>query len=210
MSNSVRMFSMVGAAIAWGALALSLSLDLGGPEAIGAVLGRFVSSFTILTNGFAAVAFTAVAFEPRRIDRVEVIGAVTVYLFIVALVYFAEFHGALETAGIRRLPDAALHDLVPALFIVFWAVFTPKGLLTWRAPFLWLVFPLAYLAFMLSRGALTGVYAYPFLDAGALGYGRVAVNGLVLMAVYLVTGALLVLADCGLGWMSRPAARTSS
>ncbi len=203
MAGYVRIYAGIAAAIAWGALIFSLVLDLAGPDAAGAVLGRFVSSFTIQTNAMAALAFTAVAAEPRRIRRTAFIGAIAVYLFIVALVYFAEFHGALETTGLRRIPDAALHDGVPLLFLAFWAVFTPKGLLTWRAPFLWLVFPLAYLAFTLTRGALTGVYSYPFLDAAALGYARVVVNGLVLMAVYLVVGGLLVLADCGLSCFSR-------
>jgi hypothetical protein len=203
MAGYVRVFASIGAAIAWGALIFSLALDLAGPDTVSAVLGRFVSSFTIETNAMAALAFTAVALDPRRIRRTGFIGAIAVYLLIVALVYFAEFHGALETTGLRRIPDAALHDVVPLLFLVFWAAFTPKGLLTWRAPFLWLVFPLAYLAFTLTRGALTGVYSYPFLDAAALGYARVAVNGLVLMAVYLVVGALLVLADCGLNRFSR-------
>ncbi len=35
---------------------------------------------------------------------------------------------------------------------------------------------------MLSRGrAITGEYPYQFIDAGALGYGQVAINVLVLM-----------------------------
>jgi hypothetical protein len=203
MVKPVRVFAGIGAAIAWSALIFSLVLDLAGPDAIGVLLDRFVSSFTIETNALAALAFTAVAVDPRRIRRTTFIGAIAVYLFIVALVYFAEFGGALETTGLRRIPDAAIHDGVPLLFLVFWAAFTPKGLLTWRAPFLWLVFPLGYLAFTLTRGVLTGIYSYPFLDAAALGYARVAVNGLVLMAVYLVVGAVLVLADCGLSRFSR-------
>jgi len=203
MAGYVRVYASIGAAIAWGALIFSLALDLAGPDAVSAVLGRFISSFTIETNAMAALAFTAIALDPRRIQRTAFIGAIAVYLFIVALVYFAEFGGALETTGLRQIPDAAIHDGVPLLFLVFWAVLTPKGLLGWRAPFLWLAFPLAYLAFTLTRGALTGVYSYPFLDAAALGYARVAVNGLVLMAVYLVVGALLVLTDCGLSRFSR-------
>jgi hypothetical protein len=205
MTGYVRVFASAGAAVAWGALIFSLALGLAGPDAAGDVLGRFVSSFTIMTNALAALAFTAVAADPERIDRTQFIGAVAVYLFIVALVYFAEFHGALETTGIGAIPDAAIHDVVPLLFLVFWAAFTPKGRLTWRAPFLWLAFPLAYLAFTLTRGALTGIYSYPFLDAAALGYARVAVNGFVLMAVYLVAGGLLVLADCALSRFSRSA-----
>ncbi len=133
MAGYVRVFAGIGAAIAWGALIFSLVLDLAGPDAVGAVLGRFVSSFTIETNAMAALAFTAVAADPRRTRFTGFIGAVAVYLFIVALVYFAEFHGALETTGLRRIPDAAIHDGVPLLFLVFLGgVLAPKGLLGWR------------------------------------------------------------------------------
>ena len=205
MVKNIRVFAIGGAVIAWGGLAFSLALGLLGPDSAGDVIGRFVSSFTIITNALAALAFTAVAADPMRLRHAAPLGAIAVYLFIVALVFFLEFHGALETTGIAAIPDAAIHDIVPLLYIVFWAAFVPKGTLTWRAPFAWLIFPLAYLAFALTRGALTGIYPYPFLDASLLGYGKVAVNGMALMAIYLVVGFVLTLIDCGLGRFS-PAA----
>lgn len=202
MARNIRVFAIIGAIVAWGGLVFSLALGLAGPDSAGDLIGRFVSSFTILTNALAALTFSAIATDPRRMRRAGLLGAIAVYLFIVALVFFLEFHGALETTGTAMIPDAAIHDIVPLSFIVFWAVFVPKGTLTWRAPFAWLVFPLAYLAFALARGALTGIYPYPFLDAAGLGYGHVAVNGLALMAIYLVAGFVLVLIDCGLGRFS--------
>ena len=42
----------------------------------------------------------------------------------------------------------------------------------------------AYLSCVLTRGAITGEYLYQFVDAGTLGYGQVAINVLVLMAVF--------------------------
>ena len=205
MFTNIRVFAIGGAVIAWGGLIFSLALGLSGSDPSGDVIGRFVSSFTIITNALAALAFTAIAADPRRMRHAAPLGAIAVYLFIVALVFFLEFHGALETTGIAAIPDATIHDIVPLLYVVFWAAFVPKGTLTWRAPFAWLIFPLAYLAFALTRGALSGIYPYPFLDAAALGYGKVAVNGLALMAIYLVVGFVLLLIDCGLGRFSPPA-----
>lgn len=210
MVKHVRLIASAGAIVAWGGLIFSLALGLAGPGAAGDVIGRFVSSFTIMTNALAALAFSAIAADPRRMRHAAPLGAIAVYLFIVALVFFLEFHGALETTGIGAIPDATIHDIVPLFYIVFWAAFVPKGTLTWRAPFAWLVFPLAYLAFALARGALTGVYSYPFLDAEALGYGKVAVNGLALMAIYLVVGFVLVLIDWGLGRFSKAASNTAA
>ena len=54
------------------------------------------------------------------------------------------------------------------------------------------VLPIAWLAFTLIRGAFTGYYPYPFLDAGEQGYGWVTLNSVVigLFFVALATGAL--------------------
>ena len=63
----------------------------------------------------------------------------------------------------------------------------------------WLLYPLIYLGFILSRGALTRRYPYPFIDAGKLGYPLVLANATALVIAFLVLG-LLVLA---IGrWMS--------
>ncbi len=205
MGRYSRWLAAAIAALAWIGLVLSLVLGSNG-RSLTEIVVAYVSSFTILTNAVAAVALTAVARDPRNLRRTGLLAATVVYLLIVALVYLAEFHGALETTGIRMVPDALIHLVVPALFFVFWFVCVPKGSLNWRTPFVVLVFPLAYLAYMLVRGTLTGVYAYPFLDAAALGYTKVGENSLALLGVYLVLGIVFTLIDCGFSRFSRPIA----
>ena len=51
---------------------------------------------------------------------------------------------------------------------------------------------LAYLVYALVRGAITGTYFYPFLDAGALGLGQVLINSAVLSVAFLAAGAAVV------------------
>jgi len=201
--NRARWFA--GAIAALACIGLVLSLVLGGEgRPLVQIVVSYVSSFTILTNLIAAAVLTAIARDPRQLRRTGLLAATAVYLLIVTLVYLAEFRGALESTGLRAVPDALIHLVVPLLFCAFWFVCVPKGSLAWTTPFSVLAFPLAYLAYMLTRGALTGVYAYPFLDARALGYTKVAENSLALVGVYLVVGIIFTLIDCGLSRFSRP------
>lgn len=205
MTRYTNVFVLAASGFAWLSLALALGFDLADATqnhvSLASALGGFVSSFTALVSTMAAFILSATAVNIRRMPHGNFIASVAVYLLIVTLIYVLEFHGALETTGIRRIPDLALHFVLPFVFLLFWLLLVPKGSLTWRTPFIAVVFPLAYLAYTLLRGGLTGVYSYPFLDAGALGYPRVALNGVGLLGIYLLGGTLFTLADCSLGWL---------
>jgi len=205
VTRFTNVFILAASGFAWLSLALSLGFNLADAiqnhVSLAGVLGGFVSSFTILVSIMAALILSTTAMNVRRMPRPNLIASVAVYLLIVTLIYVLEFHGALETTGVRRVPDLALHFILPFVFLLFWILLVPKGSLTWRTPFIVVVFPLVYLAYMLLRGGLTGVYSYPFLDAGALGYRRVALNGAGLLGIYLLGGTFFTLADCSLGWL---------
>ena len=53
---------------------------------------------------------------------------------------------------------------MPLGFVGYWLIFVPKAKLRWRVVLGWLVYPLAYMIFVLVRGSLVGRYPYPFLD----------------------------------------------
>jgi hypothetical protein len=165
----------------------------------------YFSSFTILSNIFAAIALTAIAFDPRLLHRNEILAAITTYLVVVALIYFAEFHGALEAkSGVGMLTDAAIHDINPLLMLIVWLSFVARGSLSWQSPFVTLGFPIVYLGYLLVRGSLTGIYPYPFLDVSVLGYAQTGLYSAGLLGVYLVVGVLFVLIDRALGRFCRP------
>jgi hypothetical protein len=88
-----------------------------------------------------------------------------------------------------------LHDVLPPLYLLYWIVFVPKGTLRWTDPIHWLGFPIAYFLYVVLRGAFVGTYPYAFLDAAALGYWRLVVNGAILLAAFLTTGYLCVAID---------------
>jgi hypothetical protein len=83
-------------------------------------------------------------------------------------------------------------DAVPLFYLVFWATSVPKHTLRWQHAPWWLTYPFAYLLWGPLRGSPTGIYPYPFLDLRALGPGRVLVNVLILMCVFLTLGLVLV------------------
>ncbi|MEZ5420482.1 MAG: Pr6Pr family membrane protein [Vicinamibacterales bacterium] len=62
----------------------------------------------------------------------------------------------------------------------------------------WLAYPVAYLAYALTRGSVDGWYPYFFIDVAAIGYGRALTNAALLSGGMLVAGyavvALVVLA----------------
>ena len=49
-----------------------------------------------------------------------------------------------------------------------------------------------YLVYALVRGTVAGVYPYPFIDVGALGYGRTAINAAGVTLGFSFVAALLV------------------
>jgi hypothetical protein len=78
--------------------------------------------------------------------------------------------------------------VVPLLFVLYWIIFTQKKILRWKDILPWLIFPAVYLVYSLIRGPVANWYPYPFLYAGNLGYGKVAVNSSFVMIAFLVTG----------------------
>ena len=64
-----------------------------------------------------------------------------------------------------------------------------------RDPLIWAVFPLAYFPYALARGALEGIYAYPFMDVGQIGWARIGGNALVIGVAFIAVGYVVVWLD---------------
>jgi hypothetical protein len=152
--------------------------------------------FTIDSNLLVAVTSVLVALGAARVTgpfRVLWLDALA-GIIVTGIVYQVALAGLYELHGLPLFSDTMLHKVTPILFVLGWLVAGPRGALTWRTVRLSLLYPLVWVAFTLPRGALTGFYPYPFIDAGALGYGAVTVNCVFigLFFVALATGALLL------------------
>ena len=94
--------------------------------------------------------------------------------------------------GLQLLADVVLHYAVPFAYVVYWWLAVPKESLRWVDAFTWSVYPAAYVAYALARGALIGSYPYPFIDVTSIGYQQTLLNALGLLMVFIAMGLLFV------------------
>ena len=92
----------------------------------------------------------------------------------------------------QRVADVILHDVIPVGYVLYWVLFAPRTELRWKDALGWLVYPAVYAVYVLARGAVSGLYPYPFMDVNVLGYGGVLVHAAVFLLVFLGMGLLVV------------------
>ncbi|GAA1357632.1 Pr6Pr family membrane protein [Streptomyces beijiangensis] len=163
--------------------------------------GRLLSYFTVQSNILLglACAFSAYrAWTARRPLPPWVTGGALLFICITGLVYHVVLAGdpAVEApTGWSAAANILLHSVTPLAALADWLLLTPPGGLRPRHAGLWLLYPLAYFAFVLIRGALltpgtVARYPYPFLDVDLHGYagvlGNAVIYGLVFYALALV------------------------
>jgi hypothetical protein len=167
----------------------------------GSFLDGFIlvySYFTIQTNTMVAIIAAACALSGRHdgfLTRPATLGAVTVYIVIVGVIYAVLLAGLRELVGLAVTVDIGLHRVVPLLFALYWLVFVPKGRLAWGDPLFWLIFPALYVGYSLIYGTLTARYLYPFSNVPVLGYPRALGNAGVILLAFYGLGLALVAVD---------------
>jgi uncharacterized membrane protein YidH (DUF202 family) len=174
-----------------------------GMSAPGAIV-QVLSFFTILCNIGVVVFYLATLRQPRSklwrmLQSPKLQSAMALYISIVACVYIAVLQDIWEPQGIFKLLDFALHYVTPALFIIHWLAFIPKGETTYADAARWLLPGLIYVVYALLRGSLTGLYPYPFLNAGALGDAIVIRNIAFLLIFFFMLALVLIAIDNWLG-----------
>jgi hypothetical protein len=191
-----RIAAAVLALAGWFALALQFVLMLGvslDRLTLAETLIRFFSYFTIQSNILVALVLSAFACKTDSDDWLVhpfVRSAVAVYIAVVGLTYVVVLRSLWAPQGAQWLADAMLHYLMPVGYVVFWIVAVRKDGLRWYDPLLWLIYPAFYLAIILIRGAVSGFYPYPFIDAGQLSPGVLALNAAGMLALFVVLGGL--------------------
>jgi hypothetical protein len=202
MQNKLRVaYIILNVLMLWFALGLQFYISTDaymatGRSFAGAII-QIISFYTIQTNLLIAVGLTAILFAPesawgRFFSRTSVLTSIAVYITIVGLIYATVLKGLLQLDGLFMLADFLLHTLSPIVFVVFWLLFVPKESIKWNQVLLWAIFPLLYLVYSLIRGAISGDYPYPFVNAAKLGYGQVAVNSVGVLVVFLVLSGVFI------------------
>jgi len=158
---------------------------------------NYLSYFTNLSNIFAALVLlisAAYLLRSRRPSRIDDIirGAAVLYMSVTGVVYvllLRNIEVSLQLAWVNVL----MHYIAPVVVLADWMIRPPGRSLRANAIGWWLLFPAAYLAYTLIRGATSGWYPYPFLNpAHTNGYDGVALYSLGILIAFSVIGSLLI------------------
>ncbi len=208
-------------------LAASYGASLGRTGSHAAAIDRMLSYFTNTTGLLVAVLFGAIALRPEAWlqPRPETrqapwpapfpgpwaVAGTALACLLVGVVQRLLLAGLRVLEGADRAADILLHLALPALVPLFWLAFAPKGHLRYRDALLWALYPLAFLAVTLMRGAATGWYPYPFVNVARFGWGPVLAHTGGIAAGFLVVGAGLIVLDRRLGQAAgRPDGRSEA
>jgi hypothetical protein len=156
------------------------------PEGI-AVWWWLAGYFTILTNFGVANVLGATAFGFHATPRLQ--GGLLLSILMVGVVYHAILARLWAPQGLAWWADQGLHSAVPLLMLAWWLLCGARRV-SWRDLPAWLAWPTIYAGYALIRGAVTGFWPYPFLDADQLGWPLVLTN---------VAGMVLAFTALGLG-----------
>jgi hypothetical protein len=156
----------------------------------------FFSKFTIEINLLVALVTGAVALGRGDVmSRPALTGGTCLYSLISGVTYALLLRDVYHPEGLILVAIILLHYAVPTAFAVYWLLFVPKGELRPIHIAAWLVFPSAYVAYSLARGAVIAWYPYPFLDVAAVGYPAVLQTVALMILGFSLVAVLLIAID---------------
>ena len=153
--------------------------------------------FTIWSNTLVALVMARFARggDDQGLGAPWVLAAAVVYILVVGAVYNLLLAPYNPQVGVRKLLDIVFHSVIPIAYPAWWLTQVPRGRLAWNALLPALAFPLAYCAAAMTKGAVTGKYAYFFIDTDRFGVVQVLINIAGLAALYAVLMAVVIAFD---------------
>ena len=151
--------------------------------------------FTILTNLFVALVCTAGSLSgPNRsfLYRLPAVGCSTAAILVVGIGYHTLLREIWAPQGAEWIANLMLHYVVPIGGLLHWLVYSYTERPTWEAPLAWCWYPLAYFAYVLTRGEFLFSYPYPFIDVLTLGYTQTVINAIGFLIGFIALGYLLL------------------
>ena len=152
---------------------------------------EYFTYFTIITT-ILAVAVTAVGGVMALrlpVDTVRYTVArmsILTYAVVTAVVYNVLLRNIPDEGFVvSPWPGEIMHVWIPIVLVLDWLVSPGRPALRWTGLRIVVIFPLAWLALTLLRGAVTGWYPYPFLEPA---------TGWVSVATYIVGIAAFIVA----------------
>lgn len=166
------------------------------------VPAEYFSYFTIQSSMIAIVVLIVGGVLALRhpVDSVAYTIArlsILAYAVVTAVVYNVLLRGIPDEGFVvSPWPGEIMHVWVPIFVLIDWLVSPGRAALRWTALRIVIIYPLAWLAFTLVRGALTGWYPYPFLEPD---------TGFLSVTIYILGIAAFIIAvgSIGIAWARR-------
>lgn len=153
---------------------------------------RFFSFFTILTNTLVAIYFTTQAFKINNLNKAGTLTAITGYITVVGTIYQVLLRHIWQPTGLQMIVDELLHTINPLLVILFWFFYEEKRAVKYGQIKSWLVYPVVYLIYILTRGSISGFYPYPFVNVLEIGLIRALLNGCLLLLFFMAISSVFI------------------
>jgi len=158
----------------------------------------FWTYFTHLTNLWLIVTYLSVSAGVRWLGwfrQPSTMASAAAFITLVMLFYHFMLAPYLQMEGALLYASYLLHYVAPLIYLVWWAIWAPHGTLRLTQIPLILLPGVAYIAWVLLRGAVVNEYPYDILDVTKNGYGGVAIGVLILLVAVSIFAAILVGAD---------------
>lgn len=181
------------AIVCWAGLGVQFAATLGHDHQVVSALWTLARFFTITTNLLVALLMTWIAIG-RRVPPL-ILGGLTLSDLLVGVVYGLLLRGLHPLNGAALAANVLLHDVSPVLMALWWLLFAPRDRLQWNAPWLWALYPFAYLLYVLARGRFDGRYPYPFINPPKIGWAQTALNVGGIALGFIICGFALVWID---------------
>jgi len=126
-----------------------------------------------------------------RYDQIDgkVRSALLTYITITFVVYHFLLSATHNPTGIEGYANIVIHYITPNAFVLDF-ILTERHRFQWTWPFIFLIYPLAYLAFVLVLGAFTGFYPYYFLNLPELGVAEFSIWVGILLLAFVIFGSI--------------------
>jgi hypothetical protein len=169
---------------------VTLTLRAAGGFALGGTLVFFFTFYTILTNIMLVLIYLSEVTSARwlgwwraPLTRGMMAGAIA----LVGIFNHLLLANLQHLTGLAAFCDTLLHYVAPVWFVLWWLLFQPKGRLRLADLPMMLLPTAVWLVWAMLRGAVTGEYPYPILNARVLGYRDVAIN-----CAYVLVGLIVL------------------
>ena len=193
-----KIYIAILALLGWFALIAQFYINITSKIApISELIIRYFSYFTIITNLLVALCCTSLTVNSNSkwvdfFSRQKTLTAITVYIVIVGIIYNVILRSLWNPNGLQLLVDELLHSVIPAMFLIYWFVFVSKFKLQWNSFLPWLIYPVAYIIYILILGFFYGFYPYPFINVAEIGLQQALINTVGITMAFIVISLLFI------------------